>query len=503
MNQNELIKHIRFQMFIYILVIICFLLSLFAILTTPVKAAELKTTVITTGVANTTNCGTKSNGSYCYGQGYTSITWSKANFGSSYGAAVEYLAFDLNGTFPQYSNVPATLQIISNGNSFSNTNYICSWSGSNQPSNCSIVRVSSNQLNVNFRMPLNGYTPQYLYITIGSNSQGSFQGLDGIIISTIKILQTVDDPNASVIENQNQNTDLIVNNNNENTMSIINSQNLIANDNIQTARTQLESMCSNSYSVSLTKGGLISGTSVVSSELGFYSDYINVGLRGNSFTRVCLTNTYQGSTPNQYLIFYDSNKNVLQTNYANNACRNLPSGTTYFRIGTLYPGALVTAGDYCEKAEEQINAYLRDDSNPSVNQNDIEGVISDVQINNPVSYLLTLPVNLVNKINQVFTSGTCSSVNLGHFGFAPDYDFVLPCINFQNYIGSTIWNLVDTIVAAGFIALTFYKIYKSVTNILSLGAEDEISSHLGYLSPMEFLAQIIGSGSWTGGRHNI
>lgn len=229
MNINEVEKHVKSEftitIILYILTGLTMIISIFAILTTPVSASEVKSLDITSGVANTTNCGSKSNGYYCYGQFATSsITWSKTSFNSSNGYAVSDLSFDLNGTIPQYSNVPSTLQIKSSNNSFKNTSYSCSWGGNNQPSSCSVVRVSSSQLNVNFKMPVGGASPQYLYITIGDYSDPTTY-LSNINISKVVILQTIDDPNAGVIENANQNTSSIINNQNENTQDIINNQN--------------------------------------------------------------------------------------------------------------------------------------------------------------------------------------------------------------------------------------------------------------------------------------
>lgn len=139
---------------------------------------------------------------------------------------------------------------------------------------------------------------------------------------------------------------------------------------------------------------------------------------------------------------------------------------------------------------------MTDDTNPTINTNEINNVISGVQIDNPLSYLLTLPLHLISKINQIFSVGTCSPVDLGAFGFASDYHFSLPCINFENYLGSSLWNTIDVFVSIGLLAFTLYKIYHAVANILTLGGEDEVTYHLGYLSPMEFLAQIIGGGGF-------
>ena len=94
--------------FLYLLLLFIFI---FIILITPVHASELKSYEITTGVKNTTNCGTASLGYYCWGQGSSLTTWTKTSFNSTNGYAVNDLAFDLNGTIT-YQNVPTTISSI-------------------------------------------------------------------------------------------------------------------------------------------------------------------------------------------------------------------------------------------------------------------------------------------------------------------------------------------------------------------------------------------------------
>ena len=60
MNFQELEKHLKFEFIIrvviYILIGLCFILSLIAILTTDVSAAELRSTDVTNAIQNTNAC---------------------------------------------------------------------------------------------------------------------------------------------------------------------------------------------------------------------------------------------------------------------------------------------------------------------------------------------------------------------------------------------------------------------------------------------------------------
>lgn len=379
MNQQELEKHIKFDLIIsvllYLLIGILFIITIFVILASPVKASEIKTTDITNGVANTTNCGAKTNGSYCWGQwGTSSISWTKTSFGATNGYAVSDLAFDMNSTFPQYLNVPATLQVKSTTNSFKNTTYTCSWSGSNAPSSCNVVRVSSNQLNINFRTPLTG-TPQYLYITIGNSDPTTY--LSNISISKLILLQTVDDPNASIIENNNQNTSQIINNQNENSQQQIenqnqNTNNIINNQDANTIQTidsinlnatkilqLVNDICLNLLDFSklttdnnVTLSGVNANTGSFtistssSAELGLWTDYIPINISLTYYFRANLTNYTTAQGWRIYMYQYDSNKNQL-TSYriTNNqvACQNQ---SACFNNRTRYIRLHITTNEY-------------------------------------------------------------------------------------------------------------------------------------------------------------
>lgn len=135
--------------------------------------------------------------------------------------------------------------------------------------------------------------------------------------------------------------------------------------------------------------------------------------------------------------------------------------------------------------------YLTDDTDPVVPNNEINDVLGSVNVQDPLNYLLTLPLNLLNKLNSVISSGTCSKAS---FGELYGTELYLPCINFENYLGSSLWGTIDTIVGIGLLAIILKKFYDTISNILSLGKEEEIRKGMELPTPMEFFAQILGGG---------
>lgn len=491
MNLNELKKHVYFNIILYIFIGLCFLISIIAILVTPVSAAELKTYEITSGVKNTTNCGSASLGFYCWGQGSSLTTWSKTQFGSTNGYAVNDLAFDLNGTIT-YQSSPTTIEIYSPTNSFKNTTYTCYWGGNNQPSSCTVYRASSNHININFVSGLS--SPQYLYVSIGNTEQTS-TWLDNISINKIIANQSVNDPNASVIQNQNENTAELINTQNENTQTLF--DRLVDNSiqSINNERQQLSNMCSNIYYTPINIGKTIdSGGNLSDDPLGYYSiDYIDIALvHGTSNdNRICIKNP-ESSRAGYYFAFYTENKSFISLERTSNRCVNIPSNAVWFRFGSYVSDTTILRGSNdCVKAEDKIYDYVTNDSDPTVNQQGINNALSSVDYSNPLDYLLTLPTHLLQKINTVLSANSCSRVS---FGSLYGTELYLPCIDFASLLGSNIWNTIDLFVGVGLLVMVIKHFYETISNIITLGKEKEVQGKLDLPTPMQFLAGILGGG---------
>lgn len=135
--------------------------------------------------------------------------------------------------------------------------------------------------------------------------------------------------------------------------------------------------------------------------------------------------------------------------------------------------------------------YLTDNTNPSVDTNAINSALSSVSYSNPLDYLLTLPTHLLQKINTVLSQNSCSRVS---FGQLYGTELYLPCINFSELLGSNIWNTIDLFVGVGLLVMIIKHFYESISNILTLGKEKEVSNKLDLPTPMQFLAGILGGG---------
>lgn len=114
---------------------------------------------------------------------------------------------------------------------------------------------------------------------------------------------------------------------------------------------------------------------------------------------------------------------------------------------------------------DSINNDNVDDPSSSINQ--FKDKIAE---NGVITQLVGLPVTLFTKVlNSV--NGTCSSYNLGSlFGT----DLVLPCINIETYLGSSLWNIIDVLISGLFVYTISKKFIKVFENMSSMNEGDVI-----------------------------
>ena len=112
-----------------------------------------------------------------------------------------------------------------------------------------------------------------------------------------------------------------------------------------------------------------------------------------------------------------------------------------------------------------INSDNVDDPSSSINQ--FKDKIAE---NGVITQLVGLPVTLFTKVlNSV--NGTCSSYNLGSlFGT----DLVLPCINIETYLGSSLWSIIDVLISGLFVYSISRKFIKVFENMSSMNEGDVI-----------------------------
>lgn len=116
-----------------------------------------------------------------------------------------------------------------------------------------------------------------------------------------------------------------------------------------------------------------------------------------------------------------------------------------------------------EETKKQTDAITSDES-PS--DSDIESIFEneDDSSSSPVSDLITMPITLLEKLNNGF-SGSCGSYNLGSlYG----HNIILPCIDMVGLLGSELWTLIDMLFSLFLvynIGLMVISIYESITSL--------------------------------------
>lgn len=116
-----------------------------------------------------------------------------------------------------------------------------------------------------------------------------------------------------------------------------------------------------------------------------------------------------------------------------------------------------------QNSVDDVNDTLNDSTVDS-SDNTINGLKQNIPSNNVISSLILLPVKFLQAIVNSL-GGTCSSFNLGSLY---NHNLVLPCINIENYLGSTIWTFIDLVFSSMFILAIrkkFIQIYQNITNL--------------------------------------
>lgn len=135
--------------------------------------------------------------------------------------------------------------------------------------------------------------------------------------------------------------------------------------------------------------------------------------------------------------------------------------------------AITNAIDQNTQAQEETNETLKDDSvDNDKAESDIDDMNDKVASNGTITQLLTLPIQLYQKILNSL-NGSCSSISLGSL---LGHNLTLTCINLQNILGSTLYNIID-ILCCGLFILAFRKkmvdIFNHMTSLNDRGNELE------------------------------
>lgn len=124
------------------------------------------------------------------------------------------------------------------------------------------------------------------------------------------------------------------------------------------------------------------------------------------------------------------------------------------------------------KMDSSINDVNSSINNDNVDDpsNSINSFKDKIATNGVITQLVGLPITLFTKIlNSV--NGTCSSYNFGSlFGT----DIVFPCIDVSNYLGKSLWNVIDVLISGLFVYSLSRKFIKVFEQMSSMNEGDVI-----------------------------
>lgn len=452
--------------------------------------------------------------SNCYGTtGYSSMynghevvyqTDSLYSFGTTYEGQLSTLETELR--YSLTANTEYTISFLTNNtDDFRNTFFTWSVYDVNH-NNTDLVTgfsfVSMRKVSVSFKTTS---ATNKVKIHIGSrNNYESITGINNwnikkVVLSSVSSSATQQD----VINNQNQNTQDIINNNNTNTQDIINNdntntQNIIDNQNdntqdiIDNANENITCPVGPLYlEYDTFKDSSLDGKYLTSDgSLGSASSYsVSVYFKIKPNQEYKLDSFI--NLNDRYFCFYTQQKSVISCSPVRNGSVVSPSNASYLRFSLRKDRVFYIKGPICNDWEKEglneIKDYLQDDSNPNIQDNDFLSMFNSVGVTDPLSYLLTLPTQLINKI--VSLSNTCSSINLGTlYGVM----ISLPCINLENILGSSVWNIIDVIFSVSLLVVILKNLYDTFSNLLTMGAEKEAKEKFSMPTPMDFLSMILG-----------
>lgn len=268
---------------------------------------------------------------------------------------------------------------------------------------------------------------------------------------------------APVIANQNQNTQNIINNQNQNTQDIIDSNkicNYIDKSSIIENNKYLNSV-----------GSIVSA----SGNWGI-TDFIKLS---NSSTIENLVSYSQASTT--YYCFYNVNKTLIScsanSTLSENTLVSIPTNSSYVRF-SIYSDLNKPTFNICQNGNQALDDSINN-LNDSLNNSDVDdnGIASAFEDfddylddNSTITQLITLPITLYTAILNNL-NGSCSPFNLGElYG----EDLILPCINVSQYLGSSLWSMIDIIISGFAIFAISKKMIKVFNNFSSLREGDVI-----------------------------
>lgn len=259
----------------------------------------------------------------------------------------------------------------------------------------------------------------------------------------------------------------IIGNNNTNTQNIIEGVQNGANSISDKVNEQIDSqrVCKQvDVSSSSVLNHVLSSTgSLIVSNYYNVTDYINI-----KNSTVKKLDSYNGSA---YFCYYDLNKSliscVVNSSVPINSYLVIPSNAEYVRF-TIDKNANKPRYEICTNGNQVINDNLNDikDSLTDETVPDID-LDLDLDTNSPVSDLLTMPLTILNKLFDI-TDDTCEPYSILFDFTGGNNTLTFPCIDLKNYLGNTVYNILDTILCFFLcyeIGMMCISIYEDITSL--------------------------------------
>ena len=302
-------------------------------------------------------------------------------------------------------------------------------------------------------------------LTISNNANQYLWNNSGIFTWTSALLSyssesiPVSSDTQDIINSQTQNTQNIINNQNQNTQDIINNQNQNTQQIIENNKScDNVSKADEEFIGYLYNNGQI-GTNDTSS---IVTKYFSV----NENSTITKIDPPLMDGPAYRICFYDEYKTfiscLVRQDYYNVDTIPIPDNASYVRF-TINISDDVPKFKICKNGNQALNDTLNDDK---VDSDKIGSAFSDfndfLDNNSTITQLIVLPITLYTAILNNL-NGTCTPFNLGTLF---EHNLTLPCINISQYLGNTLWTMIDIIVS-GFaiysISRKMIKVFNSFT----------------------------------------
>lgn len=274
-------------------------------------------------------------------------------------------------------------------------------------------------------------------------------------------IDAINNQTNMIINNQNNNTNSIINNNNNNTQSIINNQNANTDKEIESQQV-CKTIQYSSTSSGNTNNQYLNSSGVPTNGNGYsISEFISIS---NSSNIKVINRGFNNSC------FYDSNKNFISCVVPNSiGILSVPTNAKYFRITFNNNDKIpIIEVDVCKNGNQALDDSITDTNN-TLKDSSIDDPSSDIDTmkgklasNGVITQLITLPVTLYQSVlNNI--NGSCSTFNLGSLY---NHNLSLPCIQPENYLGSSLWGVID-VLCCGLFILSFRKRMVDIFNHMS------------------------------------